>query len=412
MEITRVPTAGALELRIRGRLDGYWADHLQHSLAETMREGHDRIRLELSDVNFMSSAGIAVIMKCYKQLQRIDGSLVVTRPSAQVRTVLQITGLADMLIEAGEAAHDVETGRRIERAGAAFEIFDVAPAERIRSSVIGTDAPLAASAFSEEHCSSLRLPDSGFAFGVGAIGEGFTDCRDRFGEFVAVGQAVAYQPADGTNVPDYLVGSAEHGSKLQVLYGLAGAGSFARLIRFDGSQACQDKASARSGSVTLSDLATCCLEVSGADMAAVVTVGEAAALVGAALRQSPAHPRDAELFAFPAIRSRLTFTTERAFARSLTLAVGIVARSPQPQLRPLGTSADLFGHFHAAAFSFRPLKRGRIDLNETVANLFETESLLGVLHLLNDTREVAGIGESEFVRGACWTGPTGIWETS
>ena len=139
-------------------------------------------------------------------------------------------------------------------------------------------------------------------------------------------------------------------------------------------------------------------------------VGEAAALVGAALRQSPAHAGAADLFAFPAIRSRLTFTTERAFARSLTLAVGIVARSPKPQLRPLDKSLGLFGHFHAAAFSFGPLKRGRIDLKETVANLFETESLLGVLHLLNDTREVTGIGQSEFIRGACWTGPAGISE--
>ena len=279
----------------------------------------------------------------------------------------------------------------------------MAPAAEIRCRVIGTEAPLAASAFSAEHCSSLRLPESGFAFGIGAIGEGFSDCRDRFGEFVAIGHAAAYQPADGTSVPDYLVGSGDRGSKLQVLYGLAGDGFFGRLVRFDAGA---------SGAIALSDLAARCLEVSRADTAAVVIVGQTAGLVGAALRQSPAHPGEADLFAFPAIRSRLTFTTDRAFARSLTLAVGFVARSAQPQLRPLGTSPELFGHFHAAAFSFGPLKRGRIELEQTVANLFETESLLGVLHLLNDTREVAGIGQSEFIRGACWTGPTGAWETS
>jgi anti-anti-sigma factor len=403
MEIIRSPIGGALELRIRGRLDGYWADHLQRSLAETMREGHDCIRLDLSDVRFMSSAGIAVVMKCYKQLQRIDGSLVVTRPSPQVRTVLEMTGLADMLIEAGEAAEVAQAGpadaSRVEREGAVLDIFDLAPDEQIRCRIIGTDAPLAASAFTETHCSSLPLRDSRFAFGIGAIGEGFSDCRDRFGEFVAVGTAAAYQPADGTNVPDYLVGSGNHTSKLQVLYGLAGEGSFARLVRF---------AADPPGAITLGDLATCCLEVSGAETAAVVIVGEAAALVGAALRQSPAHAGATDLFAFPGIRSRLTFTTERAFARSLTLAVGIVARTAGPQLRPLGRAPDLFGHFHAAAFSFGPLKRGRIDLRETVANLFETESLLGVLHLLNDTRDVTGIGQSEFIRGACWTGPAGI----
>ena len=407
MEITKTTIAGALELRIRGRLDGYWADHLERSLAETMREGHDCIRLDLSEVRFMSSAGIAVLMKCYKQLQRIDGFLAVTRPSPQVRTVLEMTGLAGVLIQAGDAAAVARTGpvdgTRVERGGAVLDIFDLAPAAQMRCRAIGTDAPLAASAFTEEHCSSLSLRDAGFAFGIGAIGEAFSDCRDRFGEFVAVGGAAAYQPADGTNVPDYLVGSGTHTSELQILYCLAGEGSFARLVRF---------AADPSHAMTLGDLATCCLDVSAAETAAVVIVGEATALVGAALRQSPAHAGAADLFAFPAIRSRLTFTTERAFPRSLALAVGIVARSPLPQLRPLGSSPDLFGHFHAAAFSFGPMKRGRIDLRETVANLFETESLLGVLHLLNDTRDVIGIGQSEFIRGACWTSPASSWETS
>jgi hypothetical protein len=60
------------------------------------------------------------------------------------------------------------------------------------------------------------------------------------------------------------------------------------------------------------------------------------------------------------------------------------------------------GHFHAAAFSYRPLKKGSIDLNTTVTTLFETETLQGVLHLLSDTREAAGPQQSEFVQGACW----------
>jgi hypothetical protein len=46
-----------------------------------------------------------------------------------------------------------------------------------------------------------------------------------------------------------------------------------------------------------------------------------------------------------------------------------------------------------------------IELNETVAGLFEPDQLLGVMHLLNDDRGAAGAGESEFVTGACWIGP-------
>jgi hypothetical protein len=65
----------------------------------------------------------------------------------------------------------------------------------------------------------------------------------------------------------------------------------------------------------------------------------------------------------------------------------------------------LAGHFHAAAFPYHPFKKGRIELKDTVANLFETAGLMGVLHLLNDDRDRTGIGQSRFVRGACWVGP-------
>jgi hypothetical protein len=65
------------------------------------------------------------------------------------------------------------------------------------------------------------------------------------------------------------------------------------------------------------------------------------------------------------------------------------------------------GHFHAAVFSHRTLPIGEIDLKATVAPLFESQRLHTVLHLLSDYREPDGLGESEFVRGACWAAPLG-----
>jgi anti-anti-sigma factor len=423
MEITRSIVGGRVELCIQGRLDGYWADHLGASLADAIREGHDRICLDLSKVAFMSSAGIAVLMKFYKQLKRIDGQLVVVRPSDQVRTVLQISRLTDVLIEAdapaaatagvvaaapSAAAQAVPVAapllpRSMEWAGTAVQVYDVAPGATLRGRTVGSEAPLAAGAFEEAHCTSLQFPESAFAFGVGAIGGSFTECRERFGEFLGVGGAAAYLPADGTSVPDYVVGSAAGAPRMQVLYGLTAEGRFARVLRFDA-------ASSGGGVIGLSDLAACALDLSKSDAAGVVIVAEAAGLVGAALRRSPAL-QHGDLFAHPGIRAHLTFTAERAYPRSLTIATGIVSRRPQVQLRPLGGAPDLHGHFHAAAFTFGPLKKGPIGLEETVTHLFETESLLGVLHLLNDDRKGAGVGQSEFIRGACWTGPVdGAWE--
>jgi hypothetical protein len=127
-------------------------------------------------------------------------------------------------------------------------------------------------------------------------------------------------------------------------------------------------------------------------------------LVGAALRRSPAAERAS--FDYPDIRRWLSFSTERLFARSLALVAGIAsptASGPfESLLRPLGSGSGPFGHFHAAAFSYRPLQKGEIDLQSTVTGLFESENLQGVLHLLGDNRPAAGPQQSEFVRGACW----------
>jgi hypothetical protein len=128
----------------------------------------------------------------------------------------------------------------------------------------------------------------------------------------------------------------------------------------------------------------------------MVMVVESAGLVGAALRRSPAAAAGASdaPFKYPEVRSWLSFSTERLYSRSLALISGVAASSEcaplAPLLRPLGTGAWPLGHFHAAAFSYRPLQKGSIDLKTTVTTLFETETLEGVLHLLTDDRVSAG----------------------
>jgi hypothetical protein len=190
--------------------------------------------------------------------------------------------------------------------------------------------------------------------------------------------------------------------EMNVLYGLRCEGGFTHLMRFETSSA--------EGPIALAELVRTALEISAASAIGMVMVVESAGLVGAALRRSPAAAAGASdaPFKYPEVRSWLSFSTERLYSRSLALISGVAASSEcaplAPLLRPLGTGAWPLGHFHAAAFSYRPLQKGSIDLKTTVTTLFETETLQGVLHLLTDDRVAAGQQQSEFVRGACWIG--------
>jgi len=74
-------------------------------------------------------------------------------------------------------------------------------------------------------------------------------------------------------------------------------------------------------------------------------------------------------------------------------------------LRPLSDDDGRSGHVHAAVFPYRPLRKGRLGLDAALSEVFEHQSVLGLLHLLDDGREGVGAGQSAFTRGILWAAP-------
>src|SRR5205085_7620067 len=92
-----------LVLRLVGRLDANWCGHVQEALATAVKEGEHRLHLDMGGVNYLSSAGIRVLITFYKQLRAISGEFGVVNPSAVVRSVLDLSGLG-LLIASGSIA--------------------------------------------------------------------------------------------------------------------------------------------------------------------------------------------------------------------------------------------------------------------------------------------------------------------
>ncbi|PYU87897.1 MAG: anti-sigma factor antagonist, partial [Acidobacteria bacterium] len=346
MEITSQRAGDFVDVTVIGRLDGYWADHLTKGLEDIMRQGADRIRLNLSGVTYISSMGIRVLVQFHKKLHSIHGIFLVSSPSDPVKRVLSMTGLQDVLMPAtssrAQAVARQESIRRLDRKNSTFEIFEYgAPGSTLKCRVIG--AP-----------DLIPFPDATVAVGLGAFGNSFSECSDRFGEFLAVAGAAAYLPTDGSNVPDFLLSHGAFVPELQVLYSVVCEGPLALLARFEAKQ--------ETGRVGLTELADLCLEVAGTNQAGIVIIAESAGLVGAALRRSPVGAGAGSApFGHPEIRKWLSFTTEPSHSRALALVAGVAARSPDgalaPLLRPSSREQALVSHFHAAAFSYRPLQK-------------------------------------------------------
>lgn len=404
MEITQRYSGEYTVLGVKGRLDGYWADHLANALKERIRGGSHRIRCDLSEVDYISSAGIGALVACYNQLKEIQGSFAVINPSERVMKLLVLSKLDNFLLAPAEAAAPAKAeeaaSEHHETENARYEIFETSAGSAIEYQVTGRTDLLQKSAYTEEHCRTLSFSKHSFAVGLGAFGNDFADARKRFGEFLAIAGAVTYLPSDGTNVPDYMVASETFVPEAEVLYCISGEGSFSHLVRFE----------AKSRSVSLSELVSACFDRTGANTAAFAIIAESAGLVGAALKRSPAMPDCASSpFEHPGIRQWLSFSAEPVHSRSLALVAGAATRVECEPLssivRPLGELEWPAGHFHAAVFSYRPLRKGVIELHSAARSLFESETPRDVLHLLCDTRDIKGAGQSHFVRGACWVGP-------
>src|SRR5215471_15904576 len=114
----------------------------------------------------------------------------------------------------------------------------------------------------------MQFSEGTFAIGLGALGEDFADCQERFGEFIAAGGAVAYLPTDGTNAPDFLLAGGTTLPGAQVCYAItceaAGTQPFENLIRFEAARS--------DAPIALSMLLHTCLKLAEAREAGVVMI--------------------------------------------------------------------------------------------------------------------------------------------
>jgi anti-anti-sigma factor len=408
MRISTAQHGAVVEVIAEGRLDESWADHVGSALDEVIRRGTHHVRLNMEAVTYLSSSGIRVLISCYKDLKQINGSFAVTAPSQQVRKILDMTGLSTLLLTDGRGVAPVDAPVEhqgvIHTENGIFELLDAHEAKALTCRVVG-DHQNSHRGNGAGDMTHVSFPAGAFGLGVGAFGSEYVECRDRFGEFVAAGGAAAYLPTDGASTPDYLVATGSLVPEVSMLYGICCEGGFSHQLRFSPGDQARD--------VGLSAIVSTCLKTANAETAGMVIVAESTGLVGAALRRSPAtEPTDTgSRFDHPNIRKWVTFTAEPAHAGSLCLVAGIASESAgagplQPLLRPVSRAGTgISGHFHAAAFPYRTIQKGRLDLDATVGVLFENQGPKGLLHLLWDAREATGAGESRFVRGACWVGP-------
>ncbi len=95
MNIIRNQNGTTLEIALEGRLDTTTAPDLDKELKDSM-DGANTLTLDFSKLDYISSAGLRVLLSAHKTMSK-KGGMKVVNANEMVKEVFDVTGFADIL---------------------------------------------------------------------------------------------------------------------------------------------------------------------------------------------------------------------------------------------------------------------------------------------------------------------------
>ena len=95
MKITKLPDGDKLTVKIEGRLDTTTAPELENELKASY-EGVSEMLLDVSQMEYISSAGLRVFLSAHKTMSK-QGILKVKGANPDIIEIFEVTGFSDIL---------------------------------------------------------------------------------------------------------------------------------------------------------------------------------------------------------------------------------------------------------------------------------------------------------------------------
>jgi anti-sigma B factor antagonist len=95
-------TDSAAAARLSGDLDIVTSDDVKRELVGLVDAGHTALALDLTDVGFVDSSGLGVLVAIHRHAEAHGGGFVVRSAPPQVRRLFEITRLGDLLTVDGD----------------------------------------------------------------------------------------------------------------------------------------------------------------------------------------------------------------------------------------------------------------------------------------------------------------------
>ena len=94
MEIEKTVENKWVVMQVSGRIDALSAPELEAEANSVMDQGNIWVAMDLSNVQYISSAGLRILLTTLKALNGKKGNLALINPAKNVREVLTIAGFS------------------------------------------------------------------------------------------------------------------------------------------------------------------------------------------------------------------------------------------------------------------------------------------------------------------------------
>ena len=97
MELDRTPIGDVQVIGITGRLDSATSPAFEAQVLPSIRPGSNRVVLDFTGVEYVSSAGLRVVLLAAKQTRATQGAFAICGMAAPIHHVFQMSGFARII---------------------------------------------------------------------------------------------------------------------------------------------------------------------------------------------------------------------------------------------------------------------------------------------------------------------------
>lgn len=228
-------------IRLEGRIDSITCRETESIFRNAVIAGKRTIVADMTEVNYVSSAGLRVFLSFQKELRKAGGEVSFLKTSPAVYSIFEISGFTSIFTFLASPDEIAALRRGKGHAGTREAVFEGGTLKFLSLnkpgaslSIIGTEEKLSSADYTDNDVRSVQASRVDFAAGVAALGNDYENFREYFGECAVIDGNIFVYPAMPRSAVDFIIhSSGERDTIYHFLHGFSFTKELGHLVSFE-----------------------------------------------------------------------------------------------------------------------------------------------------------------------------------